>query len=76
MKYQFQGSSSTFSNHMYQVVECSEEQFYLVLNQFVYVGDVSGDTSPIICQRVMSRRNLNPRVKVDQAGRPLPPKKT
>ena len=24
----------------------------------------------------MSRRNLHPRVKVDQAGRPLPPKKT
>ena len=23
-----------------------------------------------------SRRNLHPRVKVDQAGRPLPPKKT
>ena len=30
-----------------------KEQFYLVLNQFVYVGDVSGDTSPIIWQRVM-----------------------
>ena len=23
------------------VVECSKEQFYLVLNQFVYIGDVS-----------------------------------
>ena len=29
------------------------EQFCLILNQFVYVGDVSGDTSPIIWQRVM-----------------------
>ena len=25
-----------------------KEQFCLVLNQYVYVGDVSGDTSPII----------------------------
>ena len=35
------------------VVECSERKFCLVLNQFVYVGYVSGDTSPIIWQRVM-----------------------
>ena len=26
--------------------------------------------------RSSSNRNLHPRVKVDQAGRPLPPKKT
>ena len=32
-----------------------KEQFCLVLNQFVYVGDVSGDTSPIIWQRVTER---------------------
>ena len=30
-----------------------KEQFYPILNQFVYVGDVLGDTSPIIWQRVM-----------------------
>ena len=30
-----------------------KEQFYLVLNQYVYVNDFSGDTSPIIWQRVM-----------------------
>ena len=30
-----------------------KEQFCLVLNQYVYVGNVSGDTSPIIWQRVM-----------------------
>ena len=30
-----------------------KEQFCLVLNQFVYVGDFSEDTSPIIWQRVM-----------------------
>ena len=27
-------------------------------------------------QDTLSDRNLHPRVKVDQAGRPLPPKKT
>ena len=27
------------------VVDVLKEQFYLVLNQFVYVGDVLGDTS-------------------------------
>ena len=36
------------------VVECSERTVcLLVLNQYVYVGDVSGGTSPIIWQRVM-----------------------
>ena len=29
-----------------------KEKFCLVLNQFFYIGDVSGDTSPIIWQRV------------------------
>ena len=31
--------------------------------------------SVIASKNVMSRRNLHPRVTVDQAGRPLPPKK-
>ena len=29
-----------------------------------------------LCPTNLSRRNLHPRVMVDQAGRPLPPKKT
>ena len=45
-----------------------------MLNQFVYVGDVSGDTSPIIWQRVKKKKMFTPWVKVDQDGRPLPTK--
>ena len=51
-----------------------KEEFCLVLNQFVYVGDVSGDTSPTIWQRVIEEKYLHRWVKVDQAGRPLSPK--
>ena len=32
-----------------------KQQFCLVLDQFVYVVDVSGDTSPITWQRVRKR---------------------
>ena len=35
-----------------------KEQLCLVLNQFVHVGDVSGDTSPIIWQRVMADQQI------------------
>ena len=37
-----------------------KEQFCLVLNQFVYVGDVSGNTSLIIWQRVQSKIEIFP----------------
>ena len=35
------------------VVECSERTVLSYLELVCYVGDVSGDTSPIIWQRVM-----------------------
>ena len=41
------------------VVEFLKEQFCLVLNQFVYVVDVLGDSSGIIWQRVKSSEKWN-----------------
>ena len=55
------------------VVECSERTVLSCLEP-VCVGEVSGDTSPIIWQKA-KEESLHPWVKVDQAGRPLPPKR-
>ena len=48
-----------------------KQQFCLVLNQFVYVGDVSGDTSPIIC--FVKNRSFTDFLKRPPA-KPHPPK--
>ena len=42
------------------VVDVLKEQFCLVLNQFVYVGDVLGDTSPIIWQKMKKKTKFTP----------------
>ena len=45
--------ASAKPNKLQIIQKVLKEQFCLVLNLYVYVGDVSGDTSPIIWQRVM-----------------------
>ena len=52
---------------------------HLQYSFLIKLASLSQNRSPFASKSISifkSRRNLHPRVKVDQAGRPLPPKKT